>query len=57
VPSRGERVEGLAVAEENRPLVVLDDELGAELDVGGAGGRLPVDDLRAGRIEVLDQLE
>jgi hypothetical protein len=48
VASRPKAVHGLAVLEEDRFLVLLDDQLGAELDVGRAFGRDSMDDRAVG---------
>ena len=49
-----EHVEPVAVAEEDRRLVLAHDELGAELDLARTGLGVAVDDLLAGLVEPLD---
>ena len=55
VAAGAEDVERLAVAEEDRPLALLHDELRADLDL--AAGRPAVDELLAGRVVPLDDFD
>ena len=57
VPAGAEGVQGLAVAEEDRLLVLLHDQLGAELDVGRAFRRDPLDDRLVRVVEELNDFQ
>ena len=57
VTAGAEHVEGTAVAEQHRLLRLLHHQLGAHLDLGAAATGEPVDDLLAGGVEVLENLE
>ena len=54
VAAGAERIERLAVAEEDRGLVLAHDELGAHLDVARAALRVALHDAGAGLVEPLD---
>ena len=57
VPAGAERIERLAVAEEDRLLVLLHDELRAELDVGRAFRRNAMDERAVGLVEEVDDFQ
>jgi hypothetical protein len=57
VPSRRERVERLAVAEEDPLLILLDDQLRAEFNIGRAFLRDALDELIVRLVKKLNDLK